>query len=301
MSIIDLHIHSNISRDGEFPPETIAAMCRAQQIELAAITDHNSVRGVSKAIAAADGIRIISGVELDCTYKGRNLHLLGYGFDHTSREYESLEQAVLCQEKNIAEEKIRLFRKATGLPVSILEVLFRSPDGVVTAEMIAEYVLSRDYAGQYQILHPYLKGGAKSDMPNVRFYWDFFAEGKAAYVPVSYPSLLDAVSLIHRTGGVAVLAHPGQTPGNDTHLLPGIMAAGIDGIEAYSSYHNASAAAYYAEAAKAHHLFVTCGSDFHGRHKPQIPLGGHGAPLDDEKLIAGLPRLFGQHVAADFS
>lgn len=301
MSTIDLHIHSNISRDGEYPPETIVSMCRTQQIKLAAVTDHNSVRGVSKAIAAADGIRIIPGVELDCTYEGRNFHLLGYGFDYTCQEYDSIEQDILRQEKNIAEEKVRLFRRATGLPVNILEVLSLSQDGVLTAEMIAEFVLSREYASQYRILHPYLKGGEKSDMPNVRFYWDFFSEGKAAWVPVSYISLPNAVSLIHRTGGVAVLAHPGQNLGNDTHLLPGIVKAGIDGIEAYSSYHSASASAYYAKAAKEYHLFVTCGSDFHGRHKPQIFLGGHGSPLDDQELLAGLPCLFKQQDVRDFS
>lgn len=89
----------------------------------------------------------------------------------------------------------------------------------IMAQCRSEIVLARGDAQQYEILRPYLPGGGKSDMPYVRFYWDFFSEGKMAYVPVHYLPLPEAVALIHRAGGIAVLAHPGQNLGGDDTLL----------------------------------------------------------------------------------
>ena len=67
MSKLDLHIHSAASDDGEYTPQEIIAMSRAQGMELIAITDHNSVRSVAAAqsealsACAASGLRVISG------------------------------------------------------------------------------------------------------------------------------------------------------------------------------------------------------------------------------------------------
>ena len=288
MSKIDLHIHTNVSSDGEYSSQEIVAECKLQNMDLIAVTDHNSVRGVADALAVAGGLRVLPGVELDCTYGEKNFHLLGYGFDYTRKEFTEIEQDIFRQEKNIGEEKIHLFTKATNIPVCAAEVFAASDGGVVTGELIAEIVLARENAVQYEILRPYLPGGSKSDMPNVRFYWDFFSEGKPAYVPVHYLTLPEAVALIHNTGGIAVLAHPGQNFAGDDSLLPGIIDSKIDGIEVFSSYHNQTTSMHYLEIAERHGLLVTCGSDFHGKHKPDIRLGGHGAFRDDRWLMAGI-------------
>lgn len=285
MKGIDLHIHSYFSDDGEFSPQEIVAQCKTLGMAAAAITDHNSVRGVPQALAEAGELQVIPGIELDCVYQGKNFHLLGYGFDYTRPEFTQIEQEILLQEKNAAEKKIRLFEKASGITVHAADVLAASDNGVVTGELIAEFVLSREDAGQYGLLSPYLPGGAKSDMPNVRFYWDFFSEGKPAYVPIRYISLADAVKLIQSAGGLAVLAHPGQNLGGDDTLLYGIISEKIDGLEVFSSYHNEAERKHYLEIAEKYHLLITCGSDFHGRQKPNIRLCQHGAEWRDRNLI----------------
>lgn len=94
------------------------------------------------------GLRVIPGVELDCTHEGRNFHLLGYGFDHTRKEFALVEENILEQEKRAAVKKIRLFRNATGIPVDEDEVLASSPDGVVPGELIAEILLAKKHARQ---------------------------------------------------------------------------------------------------------------------------------------------------------
>ena len=288
MSKIDLHIHSAASDDGEYTALEIVALCTAQGMELIAVTDHNSVRSVTAAQSTASscGLHVLSGVELDCTHKGRNFHLLGYGFDHTRKEFAQIEQEILDQEKTAAREQIRLVQSATGIPVDEGEVMAAAADGVVPGELIAEILLSKEEAGQYELLRPYLAGGAKSDMPNVRFYWDFFSEGKPAYVPVRYISLADAVSLIHDAGGIAVLAHPGQNLDlSETELLNSILFREVDGIEAFSSYHNEETSAHYVNVAVKNRLLINCGSDFHRKHKPSIKLGGHGASWEDSRIM----------------
>lgn len=289
MTGIDLHIHSSYSDDGEFTPQEIVAQCMAQDMKLIAITDHNSVRGVAEARQAADGLKVIPGVELDCTYENRNFHLLGYSFDYTRKEFAQIEQNILRQEKAAAEEKIRLFTKASGIPLHPPDIIAAAKDGIVTGELIAEFVLALDNAANYAILSPYLPGGAKSDMPYVRFYWDYFSEGRPAYVPIQYPTLPEAAALIHSAGGIAVLAHPGQNLKEEDTLLSGIIAEGIDGIEVFSSYHSRPAAEYYLDIARRHKLLVTCGSDYHGKNKPNIKLGAHGAWLEDTVILSRLP------------
>ena len=66
MSKVDFHIHTKFSDDGEFSPGEIVRQCEAEGMEWIAVTDHNSVRGVPKAMEEAVSVRVISGVELDC-------------------------------------------------------------------------------------------------------------------------------------------------------------------------------------------------------------------------------------------
>ena len=290
MSRVDFHIHTKFSDDGEFSPEEIIRQCEACGMEWIAVTDHNCVRGVAEALKAAVKVRVIRGVELDCVYRGQNFHLLGYGIDVNREEFAAVEQDILQQERRAAEEKIRLFRQAAGIVVDADEILAGADNGVVTGEQIAEHVLKRGDADRYEILAPYLSDGEKSDMPNVRFYWDFFAKGKPAYVEISYLSLPDAAALIHSAGGAAVLAHPGQNLGGDDELLDQITEEKIDGIEVFSSYHSREQALHYLEAAEQKGLFVTCGSDFHGKNKPNIVLGCHNALWSDERLTSELKK-----------
>ena len=81
MSWLDLHMHSEVSLDGEYSPKQLAGLCHEKGLKVAALSDHNSVRGVEEMMVscARFGIRGIPAVELDCTFDGVDLHLLGYG------------------------------------------------------------------------------------------------------------------------------------------------------------------------------------------------------------------------------
>ena len=296
MSKVDLHIHSKYSGDGELPVSRILEMCISAGMKLVSITDHNSVRSVIEALQGRAGrntgneeedeIEIIPGVELDCIYKGINIHLLGYGIDHTCKEFYEIEKDILFQEKEAGEKRIHLFQKTTGIPLNSTEILNVANGGIVTGELIGEHALAKDNAENYDVLKTYLPGGEKSDMPFVRIYWDFFAPEKPAYVPVHYITLQDAISLIRNSNGIAVLAHPGQTLSGNHSLLNDIIPEGIDGIEVYSSYHSAEDASCFLSTARENKLLVSCGSDFHGKAKPAIKIGDHGSLLDDKEIMS---------------
>ena len=288
--MIDLHMHSKYSDDGELSPNEIIKMCKNAGMKLVSITDHNSVLGVEEAIneGKKEGIEVLSGVELDCCYEGKMFHLLGYGFDHTRKEFLEIEQDIFRQEMNAAEEKISLFRSATGIPINTSDVMDAANGGIVTGELIAEIAL--EIAPQHEILKPYQPGGEKSDMPNVHLYWDYFSAGKPAYVPINYISLPDAKELNHSASGVSVLAHPWQNLADDYDLLNRILSEGITGIEIFSSYHPAEAKAGLLEIARLNKLLITCGSDFHGKNKPHINIGNHGATINDDEIKTGIHK-----------
>ena len=79
MAAFDLHIHSEYSSDGEFSVAELVGKCLGAQLTLFSLTDHNSVRGVGEAarLACERGIGFVPGIEIDCNYRGTDLHLLG--------------------------------------------------------------------------------------------------------------------------------------------------------------------------------------------------------------------------------
>jgi predicted metal-dependent phosphoesterase TrpH len=292
---IDLHMHSFYSDDGEFSPEALAERCAQQGIYVMAVSDHNCVRANRAAAAAAQtaGIRCLSAVEIDCTLEGVGFHVLGYGIDAEDPCFAQIEENVAAQGA-AASEKMLAATRRLGFGLSEAEMRSAAKghmrEDVWTGEMFAEVLLAKPEYAETSILQPYRPGGARSDNPYVNFYWDFYAQGRSCYVPVVYPAMAEIVDTIHRTGGRAVLAHPGVNLHGHEELLALILRLEIDGIEAFSSYHTPKTAAYYYSAATEAGLLVTCGSDFHGKTKPAISLGQTGSTLSEEEMLRGLER-----------
>ena len=287
---VDLHIHSNCSGDGEYSPRELMVLCRNAGIEVAALADHNTVRGVGEALEWAGrlGLKLIPAVELDCTFQGVDLHLLGYGIDPANPAFAEVERNVLDQERQASRKRIALVG-GQGIAVDAEEVMRLAPEGVAAGELIAELALLDERNADNPLLRPYRPGGPRSDNPYVNFYWDFCAQGKPAYVPIRYPGLDEAVRLVRGSGGVAVLAHPGNNTRENETLLRGIATQGIDGMEVYSSYHSPAQTVFYRELTTELRLRATCGSDFHGKTKPSIALGSVGCEGRESEILSGLP------------
>lgn len=271
---IDLHIHSNNSSDAEFSVSDIMVRAKMLGIKTLAITDHNSVKGVAEAIrlGADGGIRVIPGIEIDCAHEGINLHLLGYNIDWCAPEFAALECKLFAEGVATLEPMIANMH-ALGVNVAIDEVLAAANGQIPCAEHIAEVVLHKSDAADCEILHPYLPGGERSDMPYINFYWDYFSQGKPAYIPVEFMKLTDAIQLIKATGGIPVIAHPGANLKDNPEFINKIISAGVEGIEIFNNYHTQEQQKYFTGKARQNNLLMTAGSDFHGKNKPKIQLG----------------------------
>ncbi|MGG7078413.1 PHP domain-containing protein [Clostridium sardiniense] len=275
MNKSDLHIHSCFSDDGELSPEEIIDMAIKAGMDTIAITDHNSVKGIKRAIEYAKDkdINIIPGIEIDCTFNGINLHLLGYNIDFTNECFNKLEEDILAQERAAAIKKIEKIKEVTNLELDANEVLKKSHNGIVTGELIAEVLLENKENIKSPILKSYIEGGNRSDMPFVNFYWDYFSKGKPAYVDIKFIQLKEAIRMIKETNGISVIAHPGNNLKGNLEIIDDLIDEGIDGIEVYSSYHSDEDIKYFFDKAVESNLIITCGTDFHGKNKPNIFIG----------------------------
>ena len=289
MSYIDLHMHSYYSDDGEFEPKQLIDLCLEKNIKYFSIADHNSVRGIKEAkeYCVGKNINIIPAIELDCTFNEINLHVLGYGIDCDKTVFYDIEDNIIKQEQFASKKRMKLV-KELGIDFSDEVINSLSRNGVVNGEMIAEAAMKFDKNHKNPLLMPYYENGSRSDNPYVNFYWDYCAQGKAAYAEVNFISLQEAISIIEESGGIPILAHPGNNIKESINLLEQIISCGIKGIEVYSSYHSKEQVEFYKKFSLKHKLLLTCGSDFHGKTKPSIVIGGTDCEGIEDKIISQL-------------
>lgn len=282
---IDLHMHSYYSDDGELSPTQLVQLCHQAGIRIMAIADHNSVKAIDEAKAEAKkyNMQYLYATEIDCTYKGINLHVLGYGIDYTNPIFTQLEENILRQELECSAKKLTLTNQlGFELEKSQLDAL--SSNGVYTGEMFAEVLLNDSRYIEHPLLKPYRKGGYRSDNPYVNFYWDYYAQGKPCYTEIVFPSLEETIQIINDNGGIAVLAHPGNNLKGQFEVFDEMVNVGIQGVEAFSNYHDEETVRYFLNKGREHHLLITCGSDYHGKTKPSIELGETRCIIDQHLI-----------------
>lgn len=289
MLVADLHMHSTASMDGTYTPRELVEMSLKADISTIAIADHNSVKGLPEALsAAADyGLELIPAIEIDTDFYDFNPHLLGYYIDYTSPRFLELENYVLEQEHRVGLKRIKM-AKALGLLIDEELTLTTANKGIVSGDFIGEMAINDPRNQDKELIKKYLPGGSRSDNPYANFYWDNYANGKPGHVPISYPDFSEAVKLITETGGVPVLAHPGQTLKGNEMKIKELKNLGLRGIEVFSSYHGPKQSEFWYWQAKKLGLLITAGSDFHGKTKPGIKLGQHGGTSLSEEIVKNL-------------
>lgn len=242
--MIDLHMHSRFSDDGEFTPSELIEQCARKGACMVSVTDHNCIKANEEAskIAKEKGISYIPGIEINCTYKDTNFHVLGYGIDFWNCDFEKIEKKIDDQScraslDRLAQTQALGFERITE---NDMRALSKNNywQGNWTGEMFAEVLLAMPEYADHPLLKPYRPGGERSDNPYVNFYWDYYSQGKPCYANIAYPAMEEIIDTIHRNHGAAVIAHPGVNLKGKEFLLDNILTLGIDGIEAFSSYHN---------------------------------------------------------------
>jgi hypothetical protein len=245
---------------------------RAAGLSIISITDHDTTVGVDAArdTAREAGLELVPGIEVTAVEEGRDTHVLGYFIDTASPPLQTfLEQQRADRLRRVDEMLGRL--SALGCPVDAREILEDARRG--------------RSVGRPHIADALLKAGHVRTREEA--FDRFLAVTRPAYVARVGAPAAAVMRLIHESGGIASLAHPGLD-GRD-HRLPSLAANGLDAIEATHSDHDARTEAKYRRLAAELGLAVSGGSDFHGesaRHRV-AQLGVVTLPADDfERLRA---------------
>ena len=258
---VDLHCHSTAS-DGFVSPTELVAKALSAGLRVVALTDHDTVDGVTEAQAAAagTGLEIIPGIELSSDSGHNELHILGYFVDQDSSRLN--EHSRWCQEKRV--DRIgRMCQRLTklGMPLSFDEVQELSGAGSVGRPHIARAMIARGYVDSI--------GDA---------FNRYIATGRPAFIPRENVSPAQVIAVINDANGVAVLAHPLFTT-NYERLLPGLREDGLTGLEAYYGEYDQPSRERLASVARRHGLIPTGGSDYHGDgYKAGLSLGSVVVP-----------------------
>jgi hypothetical protein len=146
-----------------------------------------------------------------------------------------------------------------------------SGDRIPTGMSFLQAILNRKENRDDSRLRPYIDGH-RSRSPYVNFYRDYLRGGKPAFVQMEDISTVMAIGKIKELGGTPILAHPSDT---GEKIIRHLIANGLEGLEAYSPYHDAREQETFRVLAEKHGVLVTAGSDFHGKAvKPDVELGG---------------------------
>lgn len=257
----DLHIHTHHS-DGTFTPEEVVRRAKSLGLSAISITDHDTVAGVSAAKAAAgQDLEVIPGVELTAAFQGagpsqdRELHILGYFLRWEDPSFVDFLTRMQAYRLQRIQAMIARLREEGAAAVTLEEVRSVAGAGTLGRPHLAQVLVSRGIVSSLQqAFDRYLGDNAPC-----------FVKGAPLTVP-------KAVQIIQAAGGTAVLAHPHRIVKDS--WIPGLVAAGIQGIEAYHSEQSAPVAKRYEKIAREHQLLVTGGSDCHGFRKSKGPLIG---------------------------
>jgi predicted metal-dependent phosphoesterase TrpH len=242
----DLHSHTTFS-DGKYTVDELLDYAILNNLDMISITDHDCFDGSILASKTDKNIKVIFGMELSTYRNDESVHILGY--------FKSLDNIKVIQpilDDQVAKRKIRalaMLEKLNQLFQIKLDPQFIYDTESVTRGSIAREIIKQGY--------PYT---------NREIFQKMIGDDSLAYIPSTKRSTKEGIDLIHKCGGLAVLAHPMELKKNKAQ---DIIDLGVDGIEAI--YPNRkSEEGLYRELAKKNNLFITGGSDFHtfndGRH-----------------------------------
>lgn len=258
----DLHIHTHYS-DGTMSPQEVVADALHCGIQCIAITDHDTVDGISPAIEAARGhdLEILPGIELSSEINGKDVHMLGYLFN--------------WQDASLAEQ----LKKMQDVRAERMKQMIQKLEALGIHNISFEEI--NDAARTRALGRPHLAAALveKKVVGSMRAAFDkYLAEGAPAYVPKFKQTPQEAIKLIKDAGGIAVLAHPMLS--NVDELIPGLVQAGLGGLEAHYPNSSVNVMCFYENLARKHHLVITGGSDAHGETKKHTFIGKTRIPYD---------------------
>lgn len=265
---IDLHLHTNHS-DGTTSAAELLEIVRAKKLSAFSVTDHDTLAGywaVRSLIGEADP-ELIPGLELSVMADEGDLHLLAYLFDPDNEPL----RAALDRFRERRNHRARLIVQRLNemnIDISFEEVQDVAGEAVIGRPHIADTMVRSKAVGSYEeAFEKYIRNGGPAYV------------AKRSFIPE------EAISLVHRAGGVTVLAHP--ILDNTARHVEMLAGLGLDGIEIYHPVHRQSDIKRLKNLAERYRLLVSGGSDFHRRSSRYSTVGSQKVP---EELLERLKQ-----------
>ena len=273
MAKFDLHLHSNNSDGSDTPQELLQKVLDAN-IEIFALTDHDTVAGISpmKSIVPSN-VKFIPGIELTSKARGIKCHILGYNIDENNYTLLELIEKGKQLRKIKLETRIKYLKDVWGIELTKEELGWLKARKSVVKTHVAKVLVDRGLAkDNVEAMKKYLEGCKTG---NTRF------DGE------------EAINTIKISGGIPVWAHPLGGEGEE-HLekedflskLKTMIDCGIQGLECYYSRYTDSEIEFLKDCANKNGLYITGGSDYHGQNKTVLlgQLNVDNIPVDSKLL-----------------
>lgn len=253
----DLHLHTLYS-DGALTPKEVLKMRADEGYELLAITDHDGVEGsvYGEKYAEELGVKYISGIEFDSEDElGKDIHMLGYGFDPDHPAF-NLAIGKILKQRNDRNNRFLKALNDKGYDISYDE-LYAVNEGRFMGKPTFASVLIK-------------KGFVKS---HSEAFNTIFRDPEIRSIKKETLHTKEVVDIIHAAGGLAVMAHPMEQRHLDEtfeefkprmyEILDRMLCYGIDGIECHHPSADPVQQEMLVKFANEHGLMITRGSDFH--------------------------------------
>jgi predicted metal-dependent phosphoesterase TrpH len=252
---IDLHSHTKCS-DGGLSPETLVDRAVNYQLDVLAITDHDTVAGFDIADRYIKeeniALTLISGIEISCAWQGFEIHIVGLNMDTTN---EQLQQLIVQQQKAREDRAFSMGEKLAkcGFPNAYDDAKALAGKGSITRAHFAKVLFEQGHVSTMQkAFDKYIgKKGSK---------------GQNAYVKPNWCDIETAISVIHAAKGTAVMAHPIRydlTSKWLRRLIVHFKESCGDGLEVVLPQMNATQREIMLNYCNEYDLFSSLGSDFH--------------------------------------
>ncbi len=253
--IIDLHIHTSVS-DGTDAPKELIGLVKQAGIGLFSVTDHDAVKGCKTILELLkDGDpAFLPGVEFSCKDEYGQYHILGYGYDINAKPINETVD------------------KGHGFRLSKLQKRFdflKSEFGFEFSDEDVSAVFSLDNPGKPHVGNLMVRYGyAATKEEAIKKYINRFHSIDEYIRPE------EAIEAITKSNGIPVLAHPSYGKGDE--LIQGsemdgrlrrLMEYGLLGVEAFYSGFSPKLQKEMLDFADKYSLYVTAGSDYHGKNK----------------------------------
>jgi predicted metal-dependent phosphoesterase TrpH len=256
---VDFHSHT-LESDGTLAPVELVAKMRARGVSWFSITDHDTTRAYGQF--EAPGQRVVTGIEINTTWLGSDVHVLGYRIPIGPSPLAGVVERNRNHRRDRIDVMVAGLNRA-GYPLTVDQVL---------AESGAGHALGRPHVAKALVRHGMIR--------DVQTAFDqLLSHGMPGYAPSHHITPLEAIEVVLASGGVPVLAHPGRL--KDQTILDDLAQQGLAGLEVFYGTHTTQQTAHYRAQASRYGLVMTAGSDFHDE---RWNVRGVGMDVDEADL-----------------